>query len=153
MKIRIIKRAAKKPLKLENGDVYDGVLINIDGVTWDGVVNTTPSVFHDYDGEIEDGRYIAKKKIRANGMIVWELETIDGKKEIPATKANKRHGGKKIMKAVQIHVGGRLWDGSRGCITIHPDVWQKIRAKWPETLEVDIVSKKVMGDNDGVCND
>ncbi len=142
MKITILKHQAENPKKLMNGDIYDSTLINHDGVKWDGVVNVDPTVTHDYHGEIEAGEYIARKKIRTSGMVVWELETKDGSKEIPATKPNKRHGGKKQMVAVQIHCGGRSWDGSKGCITIHPDFWQKIKLGWSDVIEVEIVENK-----------
>ena len=142
MKITILKHKSKNPRKLKNGDVYDSTLINWDGVEWDGVVNVDPTVSHDYQGEIIAGNYIARKRIRTSGAIVWELETEEGKKEIPTTKPNKRHKGKSIMIAVQIHTGGRAWDGSHGCITIHPDAWYKIRKGWDDVIEVEIKETK-----------
>jgi len=141
-KIKIIKRAAKNPRVLKNNDAYDGVLINWDGTVYDGVVNTDPTNTYEYRGEIVSGEYIAKKKIRASGMVVWELETLEGSKIIPATQQNKKHGGKKQMVAVQIHVGGRTWDGSHGCITVHPDFWFRIRAGWDDVMKVEITEEK-----------
>lgn len=127
--IRIIKKGHDKPVVLPNGDAYDGLLEVLDedgGVKASFHANTDPTAGY-HGGEVAPGEYIYRKRVRVDGRIVYDILTKDGINILPSTKPNPNHAGKKIIQAVQIHCGGRTWDGSRGCLTIPPDEWWAFR--------------------------
>lgn len=127
--IIVKKRAHPQPIRLPNGDAYDGLLEVLDeagNAKASFHVNTDPT--NNYNGgEVAPGEYIYRKRVRVDGRIVYDVLTKDGGNILPSTKPNPNHGGKKIIQAVQIHCGGRSWDGSRGCLTLPPDEWWAFR--------------------------
>ncbi len=144
-----------KVITLANGDRYDSKVTLFNEDYYNKAIcyaraNVDPTNSYNYKGEIEAGDYVAKMKVRKNGMTVWELETLDGKKEIPATKPNPLHGGKKVMVAVQIHSGGKAWDGSHGCITIHPADWYRLKETMDETVLVTVVDNVKKEEENGI---
>jgi len=127
-RIFILKHACSNPLVLENGDKYDSILELYDGnkvVYMSHRVNVDPTNGY-RGGEISAGVYWGLKRKRDNGMTVIHLyadETLKNDK-LPSVKPNPNHNGAYVIQAVQIHVGGTKWDGSHGCITIHPIDWK-----------------------------
>lgn len=130
MKVVITKKASKKPLVLQNGDKYDGLFEIFDdnnNKIFECNCNTDPTANYK-GGEIACGEYIYKKRIRANGKVVFDILDKETKSNIlPSEKENPNHRNKKIIQYVQIHCGGISWDGSYGCITIHPNDWQMVK--------------------------
>lgn len=148
--IRITKKGHDNPIVLANGDAYDGLLevLNDKGkIQATFHTNTDPTNTYN-GGEIAAGEYIYKKHVRTDGRIVYNLYTKDGSNILPSVKPNKNHKGKKIIQAVQIHCGGRMWDGSHGCITIPPTEWWAFRQSIEDEGVVIVIEKKQHGKED-----
>lgn len=150
MKIKITKKGAKKPITLVNGDKYDGLFEVFDEnekLILTTNCNTDPTTGY-AGGEIAPGEYIYRKRVRVNGTIVYDILTKDGSNILPSIKPNPNHGGAKIIQAVQIHCGGRTWDGSHGCITIPPENWASIKQVLGNSGTVQIIEKKNKDEKD-----
>jgi len=150
MKVKITKQGAKKPIILANGDKYDGLFEVFDDnghLVLTTNCNTNPTVGY-AGGEVASGEYIYKKRARANGMIVFDILTKDGSNILPSIKPNPNHGGAKIIQAVQIHCGGKTWDGSHGCITIPPESWASVKQALGDSGIVQIIEKKNKDEKD-----
>lgn len=127
MKILVEKKKHPNPIVLKNGDAYDGLASVYDdnGKLLDTFHINTDATNTYNGGEVASGEYIYRKYVKPNGRIVYNIYTKQGNNILPSTRPNPNHGGKKIIQAVQIHCGGRDWDGSHGCLTIHPLEWQR----------------------------
>lgn len=127
-RIFILKHGCSTPVRLANGDVYDSILELYENNKLLYVsyrVNVDPTNGY-RGGEISAGVYFGLKRKRDNGMTVihlYEDATMKNDK-LPSVKPNPNHDGAYVIQAVQIHVGGTKWDGSHGCITIHPADWK-----------------------------
>jgi len=143
--VNIFKKAHPNPIKLENGDSYDGLMIIYDEKTGEEIdrchVNTDPTIKYE-GGEIAEGEYIYNKRYRDNGFLVFDITTRDGNYILPSKIPNPNHNGKKIIGFVQIHVGGSNWDGSHGCLTIPPEEWKKIFPLLGEKGELYVYEKE-----------
>lgn len=123
-RIFILKHGCNNPIILENGDKYDSVLEIYDNNKLIYVsyrVNVDPTNGY-RGGEVAEGTYWGLKRKRDNGMTVIHLYTDPTMKNdrLPSVKPNPNHNNAYVIQAVQIHTGGLKWDGSHGCITIHP---------------------------------
>lgn len=64
---------------------------------------------------------------------------INGGKEVPSKTPNPAHGGQMILTELFVHRGAidsvnKKWRGSRGCLTVAPDEWDRFIKNW-ETNE------------------
>lgn len=55
---------------------------------------------------------------------------INGGKELKSRVPNPNHGGRLVLSELFVHSGAfksinKNWRASRGCLTMHPDVWTK----------------------------
>lgn len=125
MRIVVKKKKHPAPIVLANGDAYDGIATVYDNngkTLGEFHINTDPTNTYK-GGELASGEYIYKKHIRPNGRIVYNIYTKKGESVLPSVKPNPNHKGKPIITGVQIHCGGKDWDGSHGCLTIPPIEW------------------------------
>lgn len=72
----------------------------------------------------------------------------DGGK-VPSCVPNPMHNGEPYLEQVFVHVGGlhsvnRLWRGSRGCLTIHPDDYPRFCACLGDRLIVRVVVRRMV---------
>lgn len=137
--LKCLRFGSKFPRTAENGDRYDSTLGIYDE---HGLVREFEWVNTDYSGRFKyiggilkegvydfvagifKGKYLALKLCRNWSGQKW-TELSRSQCTFDSITKNRNHGGSKIITDVWIHRGGLMTDGSMGCITLHPEIWDK----------------------------
>lgn len=142
--LMIIRRGnATQPARLPNGDIYDSTIDLYDRagthIYHCPLVNTDHT--RSYRGGIlAPGNYSGITGPHRGKFALWIFigrarrwqDVTEKQRTLPSMVANPNQQGRHEMKYINIHPGGRSWDWSHGCITIHPDHWPALIANWPE---------------------
>ena len=118
---------AEKPISLPSGDSYDSqaTLIENGELLMTFLMNVdSGAIRKDGKIEIKNGVYQVRCEMHKRLGKVLRV-TQNGSGILPTIQPNQRHKGKKIAEGILIHRGGRNSDNSAGCLTIHPDDYDR----------------------------
>lgn len=152
-------------IKLENGDEYDSEIRIYDytgQMLYRGVCNVDSSKkYPDRKIEIINIDYLAicfYRKIDQKALLIYCADDKIDKnikhywqvpskcKRLPTKEPNPIHNNENWAENILIHSGGLTWDGSAGCITIHPKDYKKFMSCFIENEKVKVMKRKDYND-------